>query len=256
MSDVLPSSLISLTSSLKRLGLGECELQGEFPTEMLNLLGQLPSTLFNLTQLIHLDLSFNSLEGPLPTQVSGLQNLEEFRMTHNLLSGAIPSCLFTLPSLEYLGLSRNRTTGPINQIQKPNSVQRVFLANNDIHGSIFKWESEGWQQLVTLNLSHNLQTSFEQFPGKNFRILDLRSDLLQGPLLAPPPSLLEFFMSKDQLTGEIPPFIYNMTALETLDLSRNYLGGIIPACLGNFSYILSTINLQMNNFHGKIPPNF
>ncbi|XP_022717767.1 receptor-like protein 12 [Durio zibethinus] len=462
MSDVLPSSLINLTSSLKRLGLGESELQGEFPTEIFNLpyleyldlssnyfltgylprsnwssplrfldlsssgfkgsipsalgnltkitflslshfegelpnvfgnlnklttldfdycnfSGQLPPTLFNLTQLTHLDLSFNSLEGPLPTQISGLQNLYEFRLTDNLLSGAIPSWLFTLPSLEYLDLGSNSLTGPINQIQKPNSVQQVFLANNDIHGeipssffdlanlaqldlssnnltgviksamlsklgnlekldlssnnfcgvikldllsklknlttldlsnnrllslsssigvnysfqelqtfsfsscnvrqfpnflrtakqlrvldlsfnkihgSISKWESEGWEELSSLNLSYNSLISLEQFPGKNLEILDLRSNKLRGHLPDPPSSLRECLMSKNQLTGKIPPSICNMTSLEILDLSTNNLSGIIPACLGNLRFSISTINLQKNNFHGKIPDCF
>ncbi|EOY13457.1 Receptor like protein 33, putative [Theobroma cacao] len=340
---------------------------------------QLPPTLFNLTELTYLDLSFNRLEGLLPNHVSGLQNLKKFRLTDNLLSGGIPSWLFSLPFLEYLDLSHNRLTGPIEQIQKSNSIQRLHLANNDIHGeipssffdlanltyldlssnnlsgsiksdmlpklenletldlssnnfsgviksdllsklrnlktlhlsnnkllslssgsdvnytfqeletlsfsscnvnrfpnflrtgknlkdldlscnkirgSIFRWELEGWEQLTTLNLSYNLLTSLEQFPGNNLKTLDLRSNLLQGPLLVPPPSLRQLFISNNSLTGKIPPLICNMTSLNTLDLSINNLGGIIPTCLGNFSYSLSTINLRMNDFHGKIPDYF
>ncbi|TYI41982.1 hypothetical protein ES332_A01G065700v1 [Gossypium tomentosum] len=38
-----------------------------------------------------------------------------------------------------------------------------------------------------------------------------------------------------------------------LDLSKNYFGGIIPSCLGNFSRGISIINLQKNSLNGKIP---
>ncbi|MBA0606435.1 hypothetical protein Godav_018891, partial [Gossypium davidsonii] len=269
-----------------------------------------------------------------------LQNLNEFFLNDNLLTGGIPSWPFTLPSLKYLDLSNSCLTGPIDKIQKPNSVQEsdmllklknletlvlssnnfsgaiklnvlsklknltmlelsnnkllsfssddgvnstfqkletlyfsscnvqqfpnilrsakslryLDLSNNAIKGSIFKWESEGWEQLSYLNLSHNLLMSLEQFPRENLHILDLRSNLLQGPLLAPlPPSLEEFWISNNNLTGEIRPSICNLTFPQILDLSRNYLGGIILKCLGSSSYGSRIINLQKNNFKGKIP---
>ncbi|TYH86640.1 hypothetical protein ES332_D01G058500v1 [Gossypium tomentosum] len=393
MSDVVPTSFMNLTSSLKCLSLEQCGLQGDFPSEIFHLTflehvdlswnsltgylpksnwssplkffdlskgqipdvfgnlnklttldfsycnfsGQLPPSMFDLTQLTYLDLSPNSLEGPLPTHVTGLRNLKDFSLFNNLLTGGVPSWLFTLPSLESLDLSYNSLTGPINQIQRPNSIQRVNLACNDIHGeipssffglsrltqldlssnnlsgvirsdmlsklesletldlstnnfsgvinldvpsklknltkvnlsnnnltsldlsnnkiqgSIFKWESEGWEQLIDLNLSSNSLTSLGQLPGKDIRVLDLRSNLLQGPLLAPPPSLQEFLISDNKLTGEIPPSICNFTSLDILDLSKNHFGGIIPSCLGNFSGRIRIINLQKNSLSGKIP---
>ncbi|KAG4161217.1 hypothetical protein ERO13_D01G042744v2 [Gossypium hirsutum] len=316
----IPSSLENLTK-ITYLGFSYNKLEGQIPDVFGNLnklttldfsdcnfSGQLPPSMFNLTQLTYLDLSLNRLEGPLPTHVTGFQNLKDFKS---------------------LDLSYNNLTGPINQIQRPNSIQRVYLADNDIHGeiptsffglsrltqldlssnnlsgvirsdmlsklesletldlstnnfsgvinldvpsklknltevnlsnnklrqfpsflrsakslrsldlsnnkiqgSIFKWESEGWEQLIDFNLSNNSLTSLEQLPGKNILSLDLRSNRLQG---------------------EIPPSICNLTSLDILDLSKNYFGGIIPSCLGNFSRGISVINLQKNNLSGKIP---
>ncbi|TYG82105.1 hypothetical protein ES288_D01G060500v1 [Gossypium darwinii] len=358
----IPSSLENLTK-ITYLGFSYNKLEGQIPDVFGNLnklttldfsdcnfSGQLPPSMFNLTQLTYLDLSLNRLEGPLPTHVTGFQNLKDFSLIDNLLTGGVPSWLFTLPSLESLDLSYNNLTGPINQIQRPNSIQRVYLADNDIHGeiptsffglsrltqldlssnnlsgvirsdmlsklesletldlstnnfsgvinldvpsklknltevnlsnnklrqfpsflrsakslrsldlsnnkiqgSIFKWESEGWEQLIDFNLSNNSLTSLEQLPGKNILSLDLRSNRLQGPLPATPPSLQEFLISDNKLTGEIPPSICNLTSLDILDLSKNYFGGIIPSCLGNFSRGISVINLQKNNLSGKIP---
>ncbi|MBA0580117.1 hypothetical protein Gorai_022349, partial [Gossypium raimondii] len=291
----------------------------------------------------------------LPTHVTGLQNLNEFFLNDNSLTGGITSWPFTLPSLKYLDLSNNSLTGPIDKIQKPNSVQEVYLAYNHMHGEIqssffnlanlieLDLSSNNFSGLIKsdmllklknletlvlssnnfngaikldvlsklknlsmLELSHNkllslssddgvnstfqkLETLYfsscnvQQFPnilrsakslryldlsnnaikgsifkweseGENFHILDLRSNLLQGPLLAPlPPSLEEFWISNNNFTGEIPPPICNLTFPQILDLSRNYLGGIILKCLGSSSYGSRIINLQKNIFKGKIP---
>ncbi|MBA0641385.1 hypothetical protein Goklo_025933, partial [Gossypium klotzschianum] len=384
----LPSS--NWSSHLKYIDLNDNQFRGSIPASIGNLTkttfldlsnnefqGQLPSSLFSLKQLTDLVLSDNSLEGFLPTHVRGFQDLKVLCLSNNLLTGAIPSWPFTLPSLEKLDLSGNRLSGPINQIQKPNSVQKVDLGYNEIHGeipssffdlvnlteldlssnnfkgvinsvmfsklenlltldlssnsfsgvikldvlsklkklgelnlsnntllswssdsgsnttfqeldtlyfsscnvrqfpnflrsakklrildlsnnsiqgSIFKWESEGWEQLIVLNLSYNSLTGLEHFPGKNLKFLDLRSNLLHNlPPTPLPPSLQGFWISNNNLTGKIPPSICTLTSLDVLDMSRNYLGGVIPACLGNFSHEILNINLQMNKFRGKIP---
>ncbi|XP_017979773.1 PREDICTED: receptor-like protein 12 [Theobroma cacao] len=290
-----------------------------------NFCGQLPTTMFNLTELTHLDLSHNRLEGSLPNHVSELQLLEDISINNNLISGGVPSWLFTLLSLRRLDLSYNKLTGPIDQIQKPNSLEYIDLSSNDIHGSIpnsffdlvsletldlssnnlsgvirsnmlaklknrtdlhlsnnsllslstsgndvnysfpqlvkvsfsscsirqfpsffrtstlelldlsnnkihgriSKWEAEGWERLSVLNLSYNFLTTLEQFPaGKNIQVLDLQSNMLQGPILSTclnlqNPNLTQvlvvFLISKNKMTENIPQLICNWSSLMVLD---------------------------------------
>ena len=54
------------------------------------------------------------------------------------------------------------------------------------------------------------------------------------------------------MSGNIPYKIGNLRLLESLDLSKNTLGGGIPQSLTDLTY-LSYLNLSYNNLSGRIP---
>ncbi|KAL2470430.1 Leucine-rich repeat transmembrane protein kinase protein [Abeliophyllum distichum] len=66
-----------------------------------------------------------------------------------------------------------------------------------------------------------------------------------------PPRVTSINLSGYNLSGFLPDFS-QMQALENIDLSNNSLGGQIPEFLGNLPY-LKTLNLQYNDFSGRIP---
>ncbi|XP_062076066.1 receptor-like protein EIX2 [Humulus lupulus] len=59
-------------------------------------------------------------------------------------------------------------------------------------------------------------------------------------------------LSGNYLSGSIPKKIDTMTALESLDLSRNQLSGHIPSGMSSLTF-LSFLNLSCNNLSGQIP---
>ena len=60
------------------------------------------------------------------------------------------------------------------------------------------------------------------------------------------------YLSNNQLTGEIPSEIGNLTNLTHLILSENQLTGEIPVEIGNLTNLL-TLDLEYNQLNGEIP---
>ncbi|XVF78271.1 hypothetical protein PTKIN_Ptkin14bG0118200 [Pterospermum kingtungense] len=271
----VPSWLFALPS-LQELDLSYNNLSGP--------IGQIPKP----NSVHHVDLSSNNIQGPIPNSFFNLGNISSLDLSSNNLSGVIkPDMLSKLRYLSELYLSNNKflslstSGGDVNYSfphlgivefsscsirQFPNffrtvGLGRLDLSNNNISGGISKWEAEGWEDLVMLNLSYNSLTFLEGFPGKNLEVLDLHSNLRQGPillnLLIPNPlqSLMLFIISENKLTGNIPSSMCNSTSLRVVDLSKNSLSGSIPECLVNSSY-LYLLNLEKNNLSGKFPDSF
>eukprot|EP00261_Vitis_vinifera_P002840 XP_002267388.2 PREDICTED: receptor-like protein 12 [Vitis vinifera] len=239
----IPSQLYTLPS-LVNLDLSHKKLTGH--------IGE-----FQFDSLEYIDLSMNELHGPIPSSIFKLANLEFLYLYSNNLSGVLETSNFgKLRNLTLLVLSNNMlsliTSGNSNSILP--YIERLDLSNNKISG-IWSWNM-GKDTLLYLNLSYNIISGFEMLPWKNMHILDLHSNLLQGPLPIPPNSTFFFSVSHNKLSGEISPLICKVSSMGVLDLSSNNLSGMLPHCLGNFSKDLSVLNLRRNRFHGTIPQTF
>ncbi|OMO76595.1 hypothetical protein COLO4_25516 [Corchorus olitorius] len=221
--------------------------------------GSIPSFLFDhLVNLTDLDLSSNNLSGVITSDMlakaKSLQTLDVSSNNQLSLSSSSGHVNYTFDALHWVEFSSCNITRFPSFFRTAKNLTYLSLSNNKIQGSISKWESEGWEQLIYLYLSNNSLSSIEQYPGQNLQELDVSSNQLHGPLLTPPPSMFKFLMSNNNLTGEIPTSFCNLTALGYLDLSTNNLGGIIPSCLSTTCLVDSIdIKLQFNHFHGNIP---
>ena len=146
-------------------------------------------------------------------------------------------------------------------LEAQNELETLDLSKNNIEGNIPKWFwNVGEERLQYLNLSYNLLSKFEQplvvLPWKYMYCLDLSSNMLQGSFPIPPLSTNYFFASKNNFTGSIPPMICKAHALVVLDVSNNQLTGQIPQCLLNLSNSLVVLAMQNNHFQGNLPETF
>ncbi|XP_039071540.1 receptor-like protein 9DC1 [Hibiscus syriacus] len=168
--------------------------------------------LSKLKSLEELDLSSNNFSGVIKLdELSKLKSLTHLDLSNNkLLSWSCDNVVnSTFQTLQYLSMSSCNVERFPNVLRSAKSLTLLDLSNNKIQGSILKWETEGLEQLLFLNLSHNLLTGFEQFPGKNLEILDLRSNQLQGHLPFDLPSSLGRLSISGTIDREIPPSICN-----------------------------------------------
>ncbi|KAL6315429.1 hypothetical protein AAG906_000544 [Vitis piasezkii] len=280
--------------NLISLGLASNNFSGQLPPSIGNLTnlqdlylsdnfnmfnGTIPSWLYTMPSLVQLDLSHNKLTGHIGE--FQFDSLEYIDLTMNELHGSVPGSIFKLINLRYLFLSSNNFSGVLetsnfgklrnltsldlsnNMLSLTTSdnsksmlphIESLDLSNNNISG-IWSWNM-GKNTLQYLNLSYNLISGFEMLPWEKLYILDLHSNLLQGPLPTPPNSTFFFSVSHNKLSGEILSLFCKASSMRILDLSDNNLSGMLPLCLGNFSKYLSVLNLGRNQFHGIIPQTF
>ncbi|XVF04389.1 hypothetical protein REPUB_Repub05bG0078200 [Reevesia pubescens] len=234
--------------SLISLGLSSCNIS-EFPDFVRNLEG-----------LTELDLSYNRIRVIDANMFFKLKSLAALILSHNspLSVSNNSNTSIVLPNLTWLLLSSCNLTEFPNFLIMQESLTYLDLSNNSIQGQISKQGRNWGESLIFLDLSKNFLTGLEYYPWTNIHILNLGSNILEGPLLVPPPSTQAFLISQNNLIGEISPSMCNLVSLQILDLSYNNLSGAVPECLGSGGIRLNLhiLDLQMNKFHGNIPDSF
>ncbi|TVU22943.1 hypothetical protein EJB05_32664, partial [Eragrostis curvula] len=132
LSGPVPPRTLGRLAALQVLSLRANNLSGPFPDDVLALRnafsGALPDGLARLRSLQTLDLSFNGFDGALPgAALSNLTQLVALNLSNNSLSGHVPD--LGLPALQFLNLSYNHFDGPV-----PKSLLRfadaAFAGNN------------------------------------------------------------------------------------------------------------------------------
>ncbi|GAB4856631.1 hypothetical protein Ancab_040500 [Ancistrocladus abbreviatus] len=173
------------------------------------------------------------LHGSIPAWISRLENLRALDLLENMLAGSVDFGMFMkLKQLQFLGLSDVDLILPIKY--------------NTSH------------QFLILTLKACNLTQFPNFLRNqtNLELLSLEENRIGGFVPIPSPSLVDYDVSYNKLSGEIPPSICNLTSLDQLFLQHNKLSGVLPPCFGNLSNSLSMLELQGNSLRGAIPETF
>jgi peptide/nickel transport system substrate-binding protein len=242
----IPNSIANLTQ------LGEIRLSNN------GLTGDIPVVFENLTNLWWLELRNNQLTGEIPSGYGNLSNLYSLSINGNQISGSIPSSLGNYPHMMWLNLDSNNLSGSIPpELGNLDTTEWMTLNDNSLSGTIPS-------NLGALSNIQGLTLHDNELSGEipvelgnltTIEILYLGSNQLTGTLPSQLGNLVnmkEFWAFNNYLSGEIPAAFGNLSSLKTLALWSNQLSGPIPSTLGNLT-ALESLELQGNQLTGTIP---
>ncbi|CAK8572872.1 unnamed protein product [Lathyrus sativus] len=195
------------------------------------------------------------LTGRLDAAIGKLSSLAEFTVVPGRIYGALPQTVSNLKSLKFLAINRNFISGEIPaELGELRSLRTIDLSYNQLTGKIPPTVGS-LPGLTNLILCHNRLTgSIPRFDSQSMTRLDLKHNTLTGSLgpNSLPPSLQYLSLSWNQLTGSMDRVLTRLEQLNYLDLSLNQFTGPVPGRI--FSFPLSNLQLQRNQFSGSVEP--
>ncbi len=280
LSGPIPDELGSL-SRLTELHLNNNRLSGFIPAELgvlddltalnlshNNLSGPIPDELGDLDNLTELHLNNNRLSGNIPAELGDLDDLTALNLSHNNLSGPIPAELGSLSRLTELHLNNNRLSGPIPP-ELSNLDDRVVLTLDSDTGlceqvpevQALKNKLIVWgitlplcgprEDEARLRALYRATNGTEWATSTNWNT-SAALNTWDGVTTNNAGRVTELDLSNNNLSGNIPPELSDLTELHTLDLSNNNLGGRIPPELDKLSD-LRVLRLDGNRLRGPLP---
>ncbi|KAL4655158.1 hypothetical protein ACB092_01G431400 [Castanea dentata] len=208
----------------------------------MNLMGKLASEISQLSELQTLDLSYNkNITGQLPSSIGNLMNLIHVNLIGCSFSGSIPDTIGNLQKLITLSLNNNSFSGHIpTSIGRLSNLYWLDLAENQLEGPlpVSDGNTPGLDMLVKAKHFHLEKNKFSgEIPSKLFS-----SNMVLKHLL----------LSSNYLTGNIPETLGSVTHLEVIRFDRNSLSGPVPSNLNNLVNV-SELYLSNNKLTGPIP---
>ena len=233
--------------------------------------GGIPPELGRLSNLSYLNLRSNDLTGPVPTELGNLSNLEQLYLYENQLSGEIPDSLGRLVNLTRLSLRDNQLTGEIPaELGNLTKLELIRLAGNQLTGCV----PTGLRN-VAINDFSSLALSFcgetptaatdraalvalyDTTGGANWtNRTNWRGNSPIGEWYGVTTNddgrVTELRLHQNNLSGQIPAALGNLSNLEVLLLLDNGLTGPIPPALGSLSNV-RIFYLYQNQLMGDMP---
>ncbi|KAF8035887.1 hypothetical protein BT93_C1798 [Corymbia citriodora subsp. variegata] len=227
----------------------------------LDISGPIPSELFELKELVDLNLAQNVLSGPIPAQFQQLSNMQYLSLGINNLTGQVPPELGNMTKLLSLSFSSNNLDGPLPvELEKLTALEQLYIDSSGVSGQIPQ-DLANLKSLWKLWASDNLFTGqLPEFFGTLTELVDLRFEgtSLEGPI---PDSFGALTKLENLIIGDLNgedsslDFLRNQTSLSVLSLRSCQLSGQIPDIIGTFSK-LKYLDLSFNKLEGPIPDSF
>ncbi|CAL9764298.1 unnamed protein product [Musa acuminata subsp. burmannicoides] len=220
--------------------------------------GTIPAAWASLP-LVHLSLLGNRVSGPIPEEFAKMITLEELVLEGNQLQGPIPAALGKLANLKRFLANGNNLSGELPEsLGNLKNLIMFLIDGNPISGKIPSFIGN-WTQLQRLDMQGTAMEG--PFPPrflalknlKELRVSDLKGGIGSFPQLQNMRNMTKLVLRNLSISGELPDYIGEMKALNSLDVSFNNLSGPIPGTYAALTSSLNFMYLSNNNLNGKIP---
>ncbi|KAL8466947.1 hypothetical protein ACS0TY_035869 [Phlomoides rotata] len=229
---------VNVTTSLNHLYLSDNN-NPYYSTNFLssNFQSSIPARwIFQITNLLSLDLSYNSFYGPIPT-ISNATKLHHIDLSSSFSKSSIPDWFYLCKDLEYVDLSNNLLRGISNSITNLTSLNTLIASYNQLSG--------------------HLTYQFGEF--KSLRILDLGTNSFSGAIpfsIWKLSSLEELRLNDNKFTGTLPESLGQLFNLKGLFIHDNLLEGIVTQTHFTNLTKLEDLYASGNQLSLKVSPNW
>ena len=276
LSGQLPNGMKNLTA-LENLIVVNNNFSGELPSELGELAslrglflsandftGEIPISYGNLSELVELEISRCNLSGSIPAEIGQLSKLNELILFENNLEGCFPDELLTHCNTTYF-LNNNPALpwqGDFERFCNGEQQEGATCDDGDANTQNDVIQADCSCQGVILNTCRSADSTvlaliYNNTGGASWNIqwdLSQPMNFWNGVVLNTDGCVEQLSLPNNNLTGDLPTEIGQLSELTNLSLVGNNLTGQVPVELGDLQKVTS-ITIGKNQWSGTVPAN-